>query len=91
MLKSPPVNYWLASHVADGKKEFNISTWNGYSTKRKDHKFEELIELVENKEMPLKSYTFTHSEAELTDSQIAAVVDWSKMLRLKYSLTPKPQ
>ena len=89
--KITPVNYWLASHVADGKEEFNISAWNGYSTKKKDHKFDELIEMVENKEMPLKSYTFTHSEAKLTDIQIAAVVDWAELVRLKYSLAPKPQ
>ena len=86
-----PVNYWLASHVIDGKEEFNISAWDLYSTKKKDHKFEELIELVENKEMPLKSYTFTHSEANLSDAQIAAVVDWGNKVRLKYSLAPKPQ
>ncbi|MEO9076196.1 MAG: heme-binding domain-containing protein [Gelidibacter sp.] len=86
-----PINYWLAAHVADGKEEFNISAWNLYSTKKKDHKFKELIELVENKEMPLKSYTFTHSEARLTDVQIATVLDWGKKVRLKYSLQPKPQ
>lgn len=89
--KITPINYWLASHVADGKKEFNISAWNGYSTKKKDHKFEELIEMVENKEMPLESYTFTHSEAKLTDIQIAEVMEWGKKVRFKYSLAPKPQ
>ena len=89
--KITPVNYWLASHVKDGKEEFNISAWHLYSVKKKDHKFKELIEVVENKEMPLESFTFTHSEAKLTDAQIAAVVDWGKKVRLKYSLAPKPQ
>jgi len=37
-----PVNYWLASHVKDGKKHFNLSNWEGNSVKRKDHKFEEI-------------------------------------------------
>lgn len=89
--KITPANYWMASHIADGKKEFNISAWNGYSIKKKDKKFKELIEMVEKKEMPLKSYTFAHSDARLTDAQIAAVVDWGKKVRLKYSLAPKPQ
>lgn len=89
--KITPVNYWLASHVADGKKDFNISAWKDYSTKRKDKKIKELIEMVENREMPLKSYTYTHPEARLTESQIAVVVDWGKKVRLKYSLLPKPQ
>ena len=86
-----PVNYWLAAHVKDGKKHFNMSNWEGNSTKRKDHKFEELIEMVEDKEMPLKSYTWTHPEAKLTDKQIKSVLDWAKLVRLKYSLEQEPQ
>lgn len=86
-----PLNFWLSDHIKDGKKHFNISAWDGYSVKKKDHKFEELIEMVESKEMPLKSYTYIHSEAKLTDSQIAAVIDWGKKVRLKYSLAPQPQ
>ncbi|MEJ2114297.1 MAG: heme-binding domain-containing protein, partial [Flavobacteriaceae bacterium] len=61
-----PVNYWISEHIEDGKKHFNMSNWEGNSLKRKDHKFEELIEMVEEKEMPLPSYTWTHSEAKLT-------------------------
>ena len=86
-----PVNYWLAGHVKDGKKHFNVSNWDGNSVKRKDHKFEELIEMVEDKEMPLSSYTLTHSEAKLTDAQIKSVVDWAKLVRVKYALMPKSE
>tara|TARA_R110002049_G_scaffold193915_7_gene362793 strand:+ start:1656 stop:2129 length:474 start_codon:yes stop_codon:yes gene_type:complete len=86
-----PVNYWLAEHIKDGKKHFNVSKWTGNSVKRKDHKFEELIEMVEEKEMPLNSYTWTHNEAKLTDVQIASVVDWAKKVRIKYRLLPSPQ
>ena len=86
-----PVNYWLADHIKHGKKHFNMSNWEGNSTKRKDHKFEELIEMVENKTMPLNSYTWTHTEAKLNDEQRKAVIDWAKQVRLKYSLEPKPE
>ncbi len=86
-----PVNYWLNHHVEEGKEELNFSNWVGNSAKRKDHKFEELIEEVEEKEMPLSSYTWTHKEAKLTDAQIASVVNWAKQVRLKYSLMPKPE
>ena len=89
--KITPVNFWLAEHIADGKKHFNISKWDDYSTKKKDHKFEELIEMVEDKEMPLDSYTYTHSEAKLTDEQITSVIAWAKEVRFKYSLEPKPE
>jgi hypothetical protein len=86
-----PVNYWLAEHVNDGKKHFNVSNWVGNSVKRKDHKMEELIEMVEAKEMPLKSYTITHTEANLSDDQIKALVSWAEQVRLNYSLIPKPE
>ncbi|MDD7884904.1 heme-binding domain-containing protein [Flavivirga sp. 57AJ16] len=86
-----PVNYWLADHIKHGKKHFNVSDWEGNSVKRKDHKFEELIEMVEDKSMPLNSYTWTHTEAKLTDEQITAVIDWAKQVRFKYSLVPKPE
>ena len=87
-----PVNYWLADHIKHGKEHFNVSKWSGYSIKKKDHKLEELIEMVEKKEMPLPSYTWTHGDAKLTDEQIKSVVDWAKNVRVKYDLTtPRPE
>ena len=86
-----PVNYWLAEHVADGKKHFNISKWNDYSDKKKDHKLDELIEMVEEKEMPLPSYTWTHGDAKLSQAQIDAVISWAKTVRIKYAFLKEPQ
>jgi hypothetical protein len=84
--KITPVNYWLADHIEDGKKHFNASAWDSYSLKKKDHKMDELIEEVEEKEMPLESYTYTHGDANLTDEQIAAVVAWGKEVRYQYKV-----
>jgi len=86
-----PVNYWLADHIDHGKGHLDFSKWESYSIKKKDHKFEELIEMVEAKEMPLNSYTWTHSEANLTDTQIKAIMDWAAQVRLGYSLADKPE
>ena len=47
--------------------------------------------MVEDKQMPLNSYTWTHTEAKLTDAQINTVIDWAKMVRVKYGLEPKPE
>jgi len=82
-----PVNYWLAGHVKDGKKHFNISEseWSTSSLKKKDHKFEELIEMIEKEEMPLPSYTWTHSEAKLTDDQRVSITAWGKKVREMYA------
>ena len=80
-----PVNYWLAGHVKDGKKHFNVSDWENYSVKKKDHKLDELIEEVEEKHMPLNSYTWTHGDANLSDEQISAMVSWAKGVRAQYA------
>ena len=85
--KVTPVNYWLADHIEEGKEHFNLSEWDSYSLKKKDHKLEELIEEVEEREMPLESYTYTHSDANLSDAQIAAVVDWARKVRRSYNLS----
>jgi len=52
---------------------------------------EELIEMVEDKEMPLNSYTWTHGEAKLSDAQIQSVINWAQAVRVKYGLEPKPE
>ncbi len=86
-----PVNYWLADHVKHGTKHLNFSKWEKYSLKRKDHKLEELIEMVEEREMPLPSYTWTHGEAKLSQEQINQVIAWAKQVRMGYALQPKPE
>ncbi len=85
-----PVNYWMAGHINHGKEELDLSKWSAYSLKKKDHKLDELIEMIEKKEMPLPSYTWTHKEAKLTETQIEDVITWAKGVRTKYSLEPKP-
>lgn len=86
-----PVNYWLDDHIKHGKKHLNFSEWDSYSVKKKDHKLDELIEMVESKEMPLPSYTWTHGDAKLSDDQIEALLSWASQMRMAYSLQPKPQ
>lgn len=80
-----PINYWMAEHVKNGSKHFNMSDWADASLKKKDHKFDELIEMIEAKDMPLPSYTWTHSEAKLTDAQIESILTWAKQVRSTYA------
>jgi len=79
-----PVNYWMADHVKEGSKHLNFSKWAEYSLKKKEHKMEEVFEEVEKKNMPLDSYTWTHTEANLTDAQVKLIVDWAKGVQSNY-------
>ena len=76
-----PVAWWLDHHIEEGKKELNFSEFGTYEPKKADHKLEELAEVVEEKEMPLKSYTLIHADSRLTDSQRELIVSWAKATR----------
>lgn len=86
-----PVSYWLADHVKHGKGHLNFSAWEEYDTKKKDHKLEEVIEMVEKGEMPLKEYTWTHEEARLTEQQREDIIEWAKRTRAIYQLDLRPE
>ncbi len=76
-----PLSWWIAHHVDEAKEELNFSEWNAFSEKRKEKKLKEMIEELEEKEMPLKSYLPMHPEAELSDEQINELTTWVKSLR----------
>lgn len=73
-----PVSWWLKSHVNGGRQYFNFSIWQQYDSAKKIHKLEECIEEIENKTMPLKSYTWLHPESKLTDEERSSIVDFLK-------------
>ncbi|TDQ16437.1 heme-binding protein [Algoriphagus boseongensis] len=75
-----PVKFFLADHVNDGKRHLNFSSFTNLPLAVQNHKFEEVIEMVEEKEMPLESYTYfgLHPEANLTDQERQVLIDWAK-------------
>ncbi|CAN5703084.1 heme-binding domain-containing protein [soil metagenome] len=78
-----PSSWFLADHIEYGRSEMNFSKWNTYETKRKDHKLEELCEMVESREMPLPSYLWIHRDAKLSDEEIKTLCEWTKQEREK--------
>ena len=75
-----PVASFLNHHVEEGKQHFNISTLLKLPIAVQNHKLEETIEMVKEKEMPLESYTYLglHKEANLTDVQRELIIDWAQ-------------
>ncbi|SKB82426.1 heme-binding domain-containing protein [Maribacter arcticus] len=74
-----PSAWFLDHHVQDGKKHLNFSEFTKSPLFVQNHKLEEIKEMVEEKEMPLPSYTYfgLHSEANLTDAQRQKIIDWA--------------
>ncbi|MDH5366140.1 MAG: heme-binding domain-containing protein [Cyclobacteriaceae bacterium] len=76
-----PVSWWIKHHINEGRDELNFSEWATFELKRKNHKLDEIVEMVEEGEMPMSSYTWMHSEARLTDEQKTALINWTKSLQ----------
>lgn len=74
-----PVAWWLDNHVTDGKRHLNFSEFTKGRIAIQNHKLEEVVEMVEEHEMPLPSYTYfgLHKEANLTDEQRQIIIDWA--------------
>jgi hypothetical protein len=75
-----PVAWWLDEHVRDGKKHLNFDEYTHRSLRYQFHKMEETIEMVKEEEMPLPSYTWTHSEARLTKEERIAITRWAQSI-----------
>ncbi len=76
-----PVSWWIAHHIDEAKEELNFSEWSTFSEKKKNHKLKEMIEQLEEREMPLKTYLPMHSEAKLSNEQIVLLTTWVKSLK----------
>jgi hypothetical protein len=86
-----PVSWWLSYRIKDAQADLNLSDWNSYSKQQKDHKLEELIEVIENGEMPLKEYTWFHRKTKLSAEQQTAVIEWARRTKVLYELGPLPK
>lgn len=75
-----PMGWWVNNHIVEGKKHLNFSEFTKKPLFVQNHKLEEIIEMVEDKEMPLPSYTNfgLHAEADLSDEQRKMIIDWAK-------------
>jgi hypothetical protein len=79
--KVAPASFFVASHVNEGREHLNFSTWTTEDVESRDHMLEEIVEVLEEGEMPLRSYTLLHGEARLDDGQRALLMDWARSRR----------
>jgi len=75
-----PVAWWLNDHVTEGKEHLNFSSFTQLPIAVQNHKFEEVIEVIDENEMPLESYTYLglHPEAKLTEDQKTVLKTWAR-------------
>ena len=76
-----PVAWWLAGHVNDAKRRLNFSEFAAYAPKKAVVKLEDLVDQVNEGEMPLPSYRLGHADARLTPEQRKLLADWADAVR----------
>ena len=74
-----PAAWWLEEHVVDGKRHLNLSDFINLPIAVQNHKFEEIVEVIDENEMPLESYTYLglHQEANLTSAEKDILKGWA--------------
>jgi len=73
-----PIGLWTQNHVNEGKEELNFSEFKTYSAKRQAKKMHEVVEMIEENEMPLNSYLWIHGDAKLSTEEKATLISWAK-------------
>lgn len=71
-----PVGWWLATHIHDGKRHLNLSTFASLTPKLQAKKLSQMSDQITNREMPMASYTWIHRDARLTDAEVDALSAW---------------
>jgi hypothetical protein len=79
--KIQPVDWWLTHHIREAKKGLNFDEYTNRPLRYQYHKMEEVADQVKEGEMPLKSYTWTHKDARLTQDERNKIIEWTNSVR----------
>ena len=79
--KVAPVSWWVAYHIDEAKEELNFSEWATFTSKRRNHKLEEMIEVLDEGEMPLSSYLIMHRDAKVSTEQATQLKNWINTIK----------
>ena len=71
-----PFSWVISTHVTEGKKALNFSTWENYTQEQKEEKTKALYRTV-YASVPLPSYLYIHENANLTKEQRKLIRDWT--------------
>jgi hypothetical protein len=73
-----PVSWLLANHIKEGKEHLNFSDWTSYDRKKQIKLLNEICEVIENGEMPMKGYVLMHSSAVINPKEKEVICAWAE-------------
>lgn len=74
--KVAPVSWFVTNHVVEGREKLNFSEWGApRANGRRRADSDDIAEVIEKGEMPLRSYVLLHPEAKLTPAEQQQLID----------------
>lgn len=75
-----PASWILQNHILEGREHLNFSKWGTPDAfpEEPGEAYEEIVEVIQEGEMPLWDYKLMHPKARLTETQKNQLVDWFK-------------
>lgn len=83
-----PASWLVAWDVSAARRHLNFSTWGDYDAKKRRHKRDEIVEMVEQDEMPLWYYRPLHPDARLTPAERRLLVTWARAVPAEENAPP---
>lgn len=76
-----PLDWWLSSHIKEGKSELNFNEFGAYSKRRQLSKLKAIGESIRDGSMPLSSYLIMHKNAKLSEEDKQMIMVWAEKTR----------
>ena len=71
-----PVGWWVRGHIRGGRNKLNFSEWGKLSQQEREHNFHEMAEEVIGGMMPPQGFVNMHPEAEISEKDQTALIQW---------------
>jgi len=73
-----PVSWFVANHVRHGRGDLNFSEWPAFDIEAEAEAFKDIEAQVEKGRMPLRSYTWLHRDAVLSEKDRETLLRWAR-------------
>lgn len=71
-----PLGWMVDHHIRKGKENLNFDEFANFSERTRRNKLKAIVNQIRDGEMPLKSYTWMHLDAQLSESEKQMLINW---------------
>lgn len=71
-----PFGWILANHIRKGKEDLNFDEFATYSSRKQKNKMKSIVNQIRDNKMPLRSYTWMHKDARLSEEEKKLLINW---------------